>query len=81
MKRVCMIVEPDSITKPKLVSGSIDFAQLHDYITDMVLHGDSLVGLDTLFTANWPEAESSRVLFKRNQGVNNRARASSAGWR
>ncbi|THC92146.1 hypothetical protein EYZ11_008391 [Aspergillus tanneri] len=34
----------------------------------MVFDDDALLVLETLFTANWPKAESSSILFKRNQG-------------
>ncbi len=76
-----MIVEPYSIPKSKLISGIIDFANLCNHITGVIFHGDSLVVLETLFTANWTETNSAGILLKRNQKGNNRARVSSVGWR
>lgn len=34
----------------------------------MALHGEALVDLEILLTTDWLKVESSRKLFKRNQG-------------
>ena len=54
-----MIVELDSIAETELVASSGYFAQLGNYIVDMLFYSKSLIGLEFLLTAYRPTTKSS----------------------
>lgn len=55
-----MIAELDSITEAKLIASSGYFAQLGNYILDMLFHGESLIGLDFLLAEQEIDSCSSK---------------------
>jgi hypothetical protein len=57
-QRIGVVVEPNTITKHKLLSRSRNLAQLSNNIAHIIFHSDPFRSLDALFTADRPKSET-----------------------